>query len=214
MLRSINNMHIPESFKSLRTNIRFALRGLDSQVILVTSAVDGEGKSTNAFLLAAACAIDNKKVLLIDADMRRPSIHELASIVNRSGLSNVLSQQCSIAEAIRETGIAGFHVITSGPTVNHLPELLASNQMKLMLYELRKAYDVIIIDSPPMLRVTDAQILASLADGVLLVVGYGKTKSKLIKKVKVQLERANARILGAVLNKVPRSSESYSAYYG
>ncbi|HEY0827513.1 MAG TPA: CpsD/CapB family tyrosine-protein kinase [Bacilli bacterium] len=225
MLRSTNeqmlitDVHprspISEAYRTLRTNIRFSSVDQQLKILLVTSTQAGEGKTTTVTNLAAAYAQENKKVLIIDADLRKPSIHHVFNLSNRNGLTSILTDQFVINEVVAKTHINHLSVITSGPIPPNPSEMLTSKRMLSLLAELKEVYDVILIDSPPTLAVTDSQILAAMCDGVILVINYGKVKREFVKKAKDSLEHVKARILGAVINNVDKSeADSYYYYYG
>ncbi|CAM4355202.1 CpsD/CapB family tyrosine-protein kinase [Paenibacillus alkaliterrae] len=207
---------IAESYRTLRTNIDFSSVDEKLQVIMVSSAGPGEGKSTTITNLAVTFAQSERKVILIDADLRKPTAHHTFSISNRWGLSSVLSQQCSIDETIQISDIPNLDVITSGAIPPNPAEMMASKRMTAVIDQLRQMYDIILIDTPPLLAVTDAQIIATKSDGVILVVDQGKVKRDIAAKAVKNLENVNARILGVVLNNVKRKTneEAYYYYYG
>ncbi|MFB9756861.1 CpsD/CapB family tyrosine-protein kinase [Paenibacillus hodogayensis] len=192
--------YVAESYRALRTNIQFSSVNRPIQTILVTSAQSSEGKTTTVTNLAIVYAQENKKVLLIDADMRKPTLHQIFVRPNIQGLSNLLANQIAIQEAVNDTHISNLSIMTSGPIPPNPSELLASIRMQTLIKELRGIYDVILFDSPPALQVTDTQLLAAQCDGVLLVVKSGKVKRDHVKKTISSLEYVKARILGVVLN--------------
>lgn len=198
-----------EAYRKLRTNIQFS--SIDSQIrtIMIASAVSGEGKTTTIGNLAVAYAQEGKKVLLMDTDLRKPAIHRMFNVPNHIGLTSVLSSQYKVTEVLRETGVEGLHVLTSGPVPPNPSEMIGSRKMHALLEDLKEEYDVILFDTPPVLAVSDALIISSLADGVILVVSAGKVKKDLVKKAKAHLEHVNARILGAALNNVQLSKGQY-----
>lgn len=206
---------IAESYRSLRTNIEFSSFDQDLRTIAVTSAMPLEGKTTTAVNMAAAFAQAKKNVILIDANFRKPTIHDIFSKHNRGGLSNIIAKQCSVREMVQETHINNLSVITSGPIPPNPSEMLSSDNFKEMLDELKVDYSVIIIDTPPALIVTDAQVVAAQCDGVLLVVHAGKAKREAVVKVKEHLEHARARLLGVVLNnaKLNKRNKQEKFYY-
>jgi capsular exopolysaccharide synthesis family protein len=215
LIQSHSKSFVAEAFKTLRTNIRFSINGTEPKVVLVTSAEKGEGKSTTTANLAAAYAMEQKRVIMIDADLRKPNLHQFfGKTANRIGLSNLLVQQCELDEAISDTGIPGLMMITSGTIASHPTEMLGSDRMKALIEKLSQSFDIILIDSPPVIMFSDAQILAALCDGVLLVVNCGRVKSKIVKKAKEQLDFVGARILGAILNNVEKHDEDFHYYYG
>lgn len=183
---------------------------------MVSSAGPGEGKSTTITNLAITYAQSERRVILIDADLRKPTAHHTFSISNRFGLSTVLSQQCSLEEAIQHSNVPGMDLITAGTIPPNPAEMLNSKKMTSLIDELRQKYDVILIDTPPLLAVTDAQIVAAKSDGVVLVVDQGRVKRDIAKKAVQNLQSVNARILGVVLNNVKRKAkeEAYYYYYG
>lgn len=207
---------ISESYRALRTNIEFSSIDEKLQVLMVSSAGPGEGKSTTITNLAVTFAQSEKKVVLIDADLRKPTAHHTFSISNRLGLSTVISQQCSLEEVIQVSDIPNLDVITSGAIPPNPAEMMNSKRMTAVIDRLREMYDIILIDTPPLLAVTDAQIVATKSDGVILVVDQGRVKREIAGKAVKNLESVNARILGVVLNNVKRKAneEAYYYYYG
>jgi len=207
---------VTESYRALRTNIDFSSVDEQTRVIMVTSAGPEEGKSTVVGNLAVTYAQDERRVLLIDADMRKPTVHRTFQLSNRYGLSSFLSRQIDLENAIQESGVPNLNVMTAGPIPPNPAEMLNSNSMTKLMEQLRESYDVVLIDTPPILAVTDAQLLASKSDGVLMVINAGKVKKEVVLKAKENLTRVNARILGVVLNNVKRkaSEEYYYYYYG
>lgn len=174
-----------------------------------------EGKSTTINNLAVVYAQTNKKVLLIDADLRKPTAHHSFNISNRYGLTDMITNQCSMEMAIKETDVPNLSVITSGSIPPNPSEILASQKMTMLLEELKEKFDFILIDTPPVLAVSDAQIIATKCDGVIFVVDAGKVKRDLVIKAKSSLEFVQARILGVVLNKISqKESAKYYLYYG
>ncbi len=207
---------ISESYRALRTNIEFSSIDEELQVLMVSSAGPGEGKSTTITNLAVTFAQSEKKVVLIDADLRKPTAHHTFSMSNRWGLSSVVSQQCSLEEAIQVSDIPNLDVITSGAIPPNPAEMMGSKRMTAIIAQLREKYDIVLIDTPPLLAVTDAQIVAAKSDGVIMVVDQGKVKREIAAKAVKNLESVNARILGVVLNNVKRKAkeEAYYYYYG
>lgn len=191
---------ISEAYRNLKTSIHFSKWNEDLQVIAVTSTLPGEGKTTTISNLAVSYAQEGKKVLLIDADMRHPSIHRNFALPNKRGLSNALANQLTVSEVIQESAIEHLSVITAGPIPPNPAELLSSPQLSAMIEHLKEQYDIILFDTPPALAVSDGVIVATLCNGVLLVVQVGKVKYQLVKKTKAKLEHANAPLLGVVLN--------------
>ncbi len=190
-----------ESYRTLRTNIRFSTMGRSSKILLVTSAGSGEGKTTTATNLAVSYSQENKKVLLIDCDLRDPSLQTVFPRSNKRGLTDVLSGQCGLEAAVSATAISNLSVLTAGTVPPNPSEILGSEKMQELLTELAAYYDVILIDSPSALEVSDAQILGTMSDGVVLVAHQGKVTKEQLKRVKRGMDHVNAHILGVVLNK-------------
>lgn len=205
---------ISEQFRTIRSNIKFSMADKDLKTILITSAGMGEGKSTVAVNIAAAFAQEGKKILLIDGDMRKPVVHHTFGIKNTCGLSNVLSKQNELSEAIQDTKVPGLDIITSGIIPPNPSELLASRQLDNIVQTLKDEYDLIIFDAPPVLSVTDAQILSNKCDGTILVISSGKTEKANIVKAKELLTLSKATIIGAVLNNAKMEKGHYYYYYG
>lgn len=205
---------ISEGYRILRTNIEFSTIDQNLQVIMVTSSKPNEGKSTTSANMAVAFAQANKRVLLIDADLRKPSQHHIFGKSNRSGLTSALFKQKELEEVIQQSNTENLSVIHAGPTPPNPSELLSSKQMATLLATTREMFDVIIIDTPPILSVTDAQIVATQSDGVVLVIDSGKVKKDAALKAKASLGHVNAKLIGVVLNNINRKhSDSYSYYY-
>lgn len=205
---------ISEAYRTLRTNIQFSAIDEDLRVLMLTSAGPGEGKSTTALNLAVTYAQAGKKVVLVDADLRKPTVHHSFMKTNRWGLTNILTNQLSLNESILETDIENLYIISSGPIPPNPSEILASKRMTTFLEELKNVFEMIIIDTPPALAVTDAQIVSTKCDGVVLVIDSGKVKREAAMKAKAQLEHVKARILGVVLNNKNRDdAEAYYYYY-
>ncbi|MGM9966186.1 CpsD/CapB family tyrosine-protein kinase [Rummeliibacillus sp. TYF005] len=191
---------ISEQFRTIRSNITFSAPREDLKTLLVTSSLSSEGKSTNVANLGVVFAQEGKKVLLVDADMRRPTLHHTFRLSNREGLSSILIKHQTIQEAVQETSIVGLDVITSGPLPPNPSELLASQTMDTFISIVTQEYDLVIFDSPPLLPVTDARILSNKCNATLLIVNRNKTKKADILKSRAALENSQAKILGIVLN--------------
>jgi capsular exopolysaccharide synthesis family protein len=192
---------ISEAFRSLRFNLE-SIVDREMKTITITSAGQGEGKTTTALNLAVASAQIGRKVLLLDADLRNPAIHLSFGMDNINGLTNFLTGQSSAKEIIREAYLDNLSIITSGPLLPNPAELLASNALSSLLTELKRDYELIIVDAPSILPLTDAKIIAAKCDGVLLVVGYGKLKQNVAKRVKEELVLTKAKLIGVVLNRM------------
>lgn len=192
---------ISEQFRTLRTNIHFATGGMRS-ILLVTSPCSREGKSTAAANLAVSMAQQNEKVLLIDANLREPAIHIIFKIANTEGLTEVLIGKTSFEEAVRKTEIGKLALLTSGQMASNPAELLGSQEMQEMLQTALQEYDFILIDSPPVLEVTDTKLLANKSDGVILVLSQGQTELGKAAEAKKALEFAKANLFGVILNEI------------
>lgn len=191
---------ISEQFRILRANIHFSLHDKDVKKILVTSSIPGEGKSTVAVNLGVVFAQENKRVLIVDADLRKPTLHYTFNLFNAYGLSNFLSKTATINELIQETFIKNLYILPSGPIPPNPSELLASKNMEQFINSIGNYFDVVIFDVPPVLSVSDAQILAGKCDGTLLVVRFGKTERKQSLKAKNILLSSHAKLIGVVCN--------------
>lgn len=203
---------VSEAYRTIRTNIEFSSFDKVMKIILITSSGPQEGKSVTSSNLALAMAQSGKKTLLIDCDLRKPTIHKKFKISNRIGLSNLLADGLKLSETVFCFS-SGMNVLTSGTIPPNPSEMLSSKKMKVFLQEASKIYDRIVIDSPPVNAVTDAQILATIADGVVLVIGSGITEIDLAKRAKELLDKVKANIIGVVLNKAESGSGKYGNKY-
>jgi len=203
---------ISEQFRTIRTNITYARPDVELKTILITSTSPGEGKSTNAANLAVVFAQEGKRVLLIDADMRKPTLHVAFDYFNVVGLSSVLTNKSKLTEAIRESPIMGLWILTSGSIPPNPAELLASQVMEETLRQAKELFDIIILDAPPLLSVTDAQILSHLCDGTLLIAHAARTEKEALVKAKTMLMNSQATILGVVLNQYKASRRHTGVY--
>lgn len=205
---------VAEQYRTIRTNIQFSNVDQDIKTIVVTSSGAEEGKSTTTSNLATVYAQQGLKVLLIDADLRKPTGHYTFRLENHIGLTNVLTRQSTLAQAVQESEIPHLSVLTSGPIPPNPSELLASAQMVELLKEMKEQFDMIIFDTPPILAVADAQILANQVDGTILVVSSGKTEKDAALKSKELLSNAQGKLLGVVLNNRKVEEGNYYYYYG
>jgi len=204
---------VAEQYRTIRTNIEFMAVDREIQAILVTSATQGEGKSTTSSNLAVAYAQQGKKVLIIDTDMRRPTVHYTFKVANGLGLSSLLTRQAEKDKAILPTKIDNLSILTAGPIPPNPAELLSSRAMEHLVGQLREEFDIIIFDAPPLLQVADSRITSKLTDGVVLVVGCTTSDRQRVLKAKEQLELAEAKILGVVLNRRELTDDSAYQYY-
>ncbi|HEU4963878.1 MAG TPA: CpsD/CapB family tyrosine-protein kinase [Bacilli bacterium] len=205
---------VAEAYRTLRTNLQYTSgKHQDVQVLVVTSADKREGKTTVVSNLAVVMVKAEQKVLLIDADLRKPSLHYVFPVQNEIGLTQVLGGDCPFEEAVQEMiDIPGLHVLTAGEGPTAPAELLGSKAMRRLLNKVRDEYDIVLIDTPPLLPVTDAQVLAPCVDGAVLVVRSGKVARPLVQKVKGMLEHVGIPVLGAVLNQVSDKDSKYYYY--
>jgi polysaccharide biosynthesis transport protein len=200
-----------EAFRKLRTNVRLSIPDERTQPLLVTSAGMGEGKTVVASNLATTLALSNQRVLLIDADLRRPRLHRVFELPQEPGLSNLLVGEVVASQVIQKTNVPGLLVLTSGTVPPNPSELLESKRFKDFLAQLGQHFDWVLIDSPPVLPVTDAMVLSQIVAGVVLVVSADATPLQAARTAVDQLDVARARILGAVLNRVDLEKRAY--YY-
>lgn len=191
---------VSEAYRSLRTNTQYSLAGKETAIIAVTSSLRSEGKSTTALNLAAAYAQEGRNTLLIDADLRNPVLHSVFGTANRVGLAQVLADGTPVEACTMPSGIDRLTLLASGSSPYNPSELLASRRMDKLLEDFRRNYEAVIIDTPSLLEVTDAQLIASKCDGILLVIRAGKVKQSAAIKAKELLMHVNANVLGFVLN--------------
>jgi len=195
---------VAEAFRVLRTNLQFAAVDKDLKVILVTSTSPNEGKSTVAQYLAQSISQTGKKVMVLDTDLINPTLHVRFGIPNQRGLSNLIVGDADFSVSVPVKEYPSLSVITSGPIPPNSSELLGSSRMRHVMDHLREEYDMVIVDSPPILPVTDAIVASSLADGVILVVQAGRTRKAEVRHAQEVLGAAHATLLGVVLNRARR----------
>jgi capsular exopolysaccharide synthesis family protein len=205
---------INESYRTIRTSLLLSQAEKPPQVILLTSPSPGEGKTVTSVNLAIALAHDGYSVLLIDGDMRKGTCHHRLGILNRSGLSNVLTSRVSPEEAIQQTPVRGLSFLSRGRVPPNTVELLGSSKMKSLTQELRRSFEFIVIDSPPVVGISDAAVLSVLSDGVLLVLNGERTSTTGAQKAVERLDMVRARLIGVVLNGVNLKDPNYSYFRG
>lgn len=215
--RQILNENTPfatkEAYRSLRTNIRFALQGNGCKKFCITSSSQGEGKSITMLNLAITFAEAGQRVLLIDADMRRPAVARLLVEKATPGLSNVLAGLATEQEALRKDVCPNLDVIFSGDIPPNPTELLDSERMRDLLEKLSKWYDYILVDTPPVNIVSDACVVGNMLDGVLILARQGRSRKESLKRAVNHLELAGVKILGCIFNGVPNEVRTTYSYY-
>lgn len=204
---------VAEQFRNIRTNIEFAAVDTNLHSLMVTSANPSEGKTTTTGNIAVVFAQQGKKVLLIDADLRKPAMHQMFQVDNIFGLTNILTHSEKLEKCVQKTNIENLHFLPCGPIPPNPAELLGSKVMKEFLGQVYSMYDLIIFDLPPILPVSDAQIMANQCDASVLVVRSEATEKEAAVKAKSLLEAAKGKLLGVVLNDREREQSLYY-YYG
>ena len=207
------SFHVKEAYKAMRTNVMFSVPDEGCKVIGVTSAVPSEGKSTTVLNLAITFAQTGTRVLLIDADMRRPNIKRILNVGEGIGLSDVLARFAKAKDAIHHTDYENLNVLFSGNIPPNPVELLASDNMQNMIGELKGSYDYIFIDTPPINVVTDATVISKLLHGIIIVARENVSKKDEVAEALNKLRFVNAKILGLVLNDKMYQSKR-GGYYG
>lgn len=203
---------ISESYRGIRTSIEFSNLDKEMKVINVTSSMQGEGKTTVIANLAVSFANLEKKVLLLEGDLRNPSVHRMFNISNINGLTDILLNNKNFAECVHCTDVKNLHILTCGAVPPNPSEILSSKKMKDFINELRGYYDYIFIDTPPIGVVTDAGIISTYSDGCVFVVGSKQCDIEMAKIAKKRLEDVGANIIGAVLNKFEAEGNGYNYY--
>lgn len=202
-----------EAYRTLKTNIQYSSCDNQYKTIVITSSNPGEGKSTTSGNLALTLAQGEDKVLLVDCDMRKPSIHKKFRLTNTYGLSDVLIQKQNVMDIAHKYN-ENLHILTAGKVPPNPAEMLGSKTMTAFLEEMKKYFDYIILDTPPLQAVTDAQILSTKSDATLLVVRAGVTKKECVNNSISLLRKVNANIIGTVLHAVDNTRNKYYYYYG
>lgn len=205
---------ISEQFKTLRTNIQFAMVDKKMKSLVITSAVPNVGKTTISSNLAVTFALQGLKVLLVDTDLRRPTVHKVFSMPNLTGLTNLLTApEASIHDYIAQSHAEGLFILSSGPVPPNPAELLGSKRMRQIQEELENAFDLVIFDTPPLLGFTDGQVMAANTDGTIFVAHHSVSKKENMLKVNEIFKMVNANVLGVVYNQVPVNENTTSYYY-
>ncbi len=204
---------ISEAYRTLRTNIQFSSLDKPLSTLLVTSTGPDEGKSTILANLAVTFAQAGNRVILVDCDLRRPSLHEIFGVDNLAGLTTLFIDEKGLDSdnnaPLKDTSVPNLRILTTGQLPPNPSELLSSQRMGKIIESLKAQADFVLFDSPPILAVTDAAVLARKVDGVLLVISAGKTKRDRAVKAKTMLDKVNAKVLGVVLNNAKLDSSLY-----
>ena len=204
---------ISEAFRTLRTNQEFSSLDKPIRSMVVTSASPEEGKSTALANLAVTLAQAGKKVILVDCDLRRPSLHQIFGVRSTPGFTDMMRDDALMNKPpLQETPVANLSLLSSGTLPPNPSELLASRRMSEVIAALQQQADMVLFDAPPIIAVTDAAVLASKVDAVLLVVSAGKTKREHAKKAKALLDKVNAHLIGTILNNVKGEGSLYQYY--
>lgn len=202
-----------ECYRSLRTNIHYASSDRAIKTIMITSTFPNEGKSTTISNLAISYAQAGTRVLLIDADLRNPSLHRFFHVSNRMGLGQMLLHHCKPEDGMHEVHIPNLTFMPSGQLVPNPAELFASSRFDQLLASLSPSFDLILIDSAPVLAVSDSKIIASKCDGILFVVKHGKVAREAAKKALASLDQAKAHVIGVIMNDKKRTKSDYIYEY-
>lgn len=213
ILNSNTNFIVQEAYKSLRTNIRFYVRDKECKRFCITSGAPGEGKSITLLNLAISIAEAGQKVLLIDADLRRPAVARLLVEKGTPGLSNVLVGEVEAEECIHRGVYPNMDVLFAGDIPPNPSEILSSERMKQLIEQVSAQYDYVLVDTPPVNVVSDSCIVANLLDGVLLLVWQGRTKKDAVRRAVNNLQLTGAKVLGFVLNGVTLEKKREYGYY-
>lgn len=210
------NSRVSEQFRTLRTNIQFSMVDKKLKSLAVLSASTSAGKSTVAANLAVIFALQGNQVLLVDCDLRRPTVHRVFKLPNNEGLTNLLANHVGkgVDDYLHTSEVEGLSILTGGPVPPNPAEILSSNRMKQLEKELAERFDLVIYDTPPLLGFTDAQILAGREDGTIFVVHYGVDTKEEVMTASESLKMVNANVLGVVYNWAPGSAKEHNYYYG
>ena len=203
---------VSEAYRTIRTNIKFSnIAGRELKTILMTSAMPDEGKSTTVSNLGVVMAQAGHSVVVCDCDFRNPTQHKIFGLPNK-GLSNCVSTGSDVMEIVQPTKIPNLYVLTSGPVAPNPSELLGSQNMVDIFEELKQHFDYVLVDTPPVMPVTDAAVVSGKVDGTILIIASGEVSPSIAVEAKKRLEQAGAHMLGVVLNKVDVASTGHYGY--
>jgi capsular exopolysaccharide synthesis family protein len=205
---------ISEQYRTIRTNIQYSSVDKELKTLMVTSSGPAEGKSTTAANLAVVFAQLGKKVLLVDADLRKPTVHRSFGVNNLFGFTTVLTKQATLASSVLDTEEKDLYILTSGPIPPNPAELLSSKSMEQFIEVAKEQFDYVLFDTPPLLAVADPQIVANKVDASIFVVYSGRTEIDQAKKAKELLQNAQSKLVGVVLNHKELKNNEYYYYYG
>ncbi|WP_028273560.1 CpsD/CapB family tyrosine-protein kinase [Atopococcus tabaci] len=206
---------ISEQYRTIRTNVQFSMVDQEFKSIVITSDAPGAGKSLTSANLAATFASEDKRVLLVDADMRKPTVHNTFRVRNTDGLTTILTDRhTQLQDKIYKTSVDNLYILTSGPIPPNPAEMLSSERMDRLQEEMESLFDLVIFDTPPLTAVTDAQIMAGKTDGVIFIVRNKVAIKEQILESKQLLEMVGANVIGAVMNRIDKKEDSYYYYYG
>ena len=194
-----------EAYRTLRTNLTFAALDKPIETLVVTSAAAGEKKSTVLANLAVTMAQGERRTILVDADLRRPGLHEIFGVANDRGLTTMIVEEAAMDDPpLIDVGVDNLWLVPSGPIPPNPADILGSRRMEEVIAALKARADIVLFDAPPIIAVTDAAVLGTKVDGVLLIVCAGRTRREHAQRARELLERVHVRIVGAVLNNAPR----------
>ena len=206
--------YITESYQKIIANLEYVNVDKKYQVLQICSSVSSEGKTTFLSNLAYLLSKKGKKVILVDLDLRKPKVHKIYDVDNTKGVSEILTEKVQLNDAIKRKKEYGFDVITSGEKTTAIVNLLESNKMKELIEKLRKEYDYILIDSPPIINVSDALYISKLSDSLIFIISLNQTKRGLVKEAIKLLKQNNCNLLGIVVNQVDIKKTRYGYGYG
>lgn len=206
--------YITEAYQKFIANFEYINVDGKYKIIQVTSSVSSEGKSTFLSNVSYLMALKGKKVILIDLDLRKPKVHQIYNTDNTKGLTDVLTGRCKLDEAIKKDPKYGFHVLTSGEKPTTVTSVLESQKLKDLLDTLEKEYDVLLVDSPPVMNVSDPLFISKITDAVIFIISQSETKRGVIKESYGLLKQNNVKVLGAVVTQVDSKKSRYGYSYG